>query len=268
MGAEHGIGREIVDEVVGRVLDHRDLLEHDLALRVDVDELRPEDHVGHHVERVLEPCVGHARVDDRRLARRRGVELAAELVEELGDLLRRVARRALEEHVLDEVRDAGLRLGLVAGAGSDPEAERDRAHAGHALADDAFAAGELGQLVLRHARIVGAAGAAPTPSSRTYWRSRSRGRPRSRPRHGVAARPLLALLTRRGVLRPLDELLGHDEPAVLVLRDELEPDASAVLVDLLDDDVDDVAAVHDVLDVSDAARADVRDVEQAVRALS
>ena len=51
----------------------------------------------------------------------------------------------------------------------------------------------------------------------------------------VAARPLLALLARRRVLRPLDQLLGLDERAVLVLRDQLQPDAAAVLVDLLDD---------------------------------
>ena len=75
-------------EVVRRVLDHRDLLEHDLALGVDVVERRPVDHVGHHVERGLEPLVGHARVDDRRLARGGRVQLAPELVEDLRDLLR------------------------------------------------------------------------------------------------------------------------------------------------------------------------------------
>ena len=156
MCAEDRLRREVVDEVVRRVLDHRDLLEHDLALRVDVDERRPEDHVGHHVERTFEAIVGDACVDDGRLARRRGVQLTAELVEDLRDLLRRVARRALEEEVLDEVRDAGARVRLVARAGADPEAERDRAHAGDALGDDALAGRKLGELVLRHRRIVGA----------------------------------------------------------------------------------------------------------------
>ena len=149
--AEDRLGRDVVDEVVRRVLHHRDLLEHDLALRVDVDERRPEDHVRHHVERALEPIVRDARVDDGRLARRRRVQLAAELVEDLRDLLRRVARRALEEQVLDEVRDAGARVRLVARARADPEPERDRAHAGNALGDDALAGRELGELVLRHA---------------------------------------------------------------------------------------------------------------------
>ena len=77
-----------MDEIARVVVDHRDLLEHDLPLGVDVVEPRPEDHVGHHVDRDLEVVVGHARVDDRRLARRRGVQLAAHRVEPLGDLLR------------------------------------------------------------------------------------------------------------------------------------------------------------------------------------
>src|SRR5665213_4173949 len=83
----------------------------------------------------------------------------------------------------------------------------------------------------------------------------------------IAVTAWLRRRTRRGVLRPLDELLRLDELAVLVLRDELEADAAARLVDFLHDDVDDVAACHDVLDVGDAARAHVRDVEQAVGAL-
>src|SRR5436190_470132 len=83
----------------------------------------------------------------------------------------------------------------------------------------------------------------------------------------VAARPVLLRRTRRRVLRPLDQLLRLDEAAVLVLRDELEADAAARLVDLLHDHVDDVAPRHDVLDVADAAGTDVRDVEQAVGAL-
>ena len=112
--AEDRLGQEVVDEILRRVLHHRDLLEHDLPLGVEVRERRREDHVRHHVERPLEMTVGDARVDDRGLARRRGVELAAHLVEDLGDLLGRVRARTLEEQVLDEVRDAGLRVGLVA----------------------------------------------------------------------------------------------------------------------------------------------------------
>ena len=68
MRAEHGLRRDVVDEVVRRVLDHRDLLEDDLALGVDVDESGSVDHVRHHVERSLEANVGDPRVDDGRLS--------------------------------------------------------------------------------------------------------------------------------------------------------------------------------------------------------
>src|SRR5690348_18490613 len=83
----------------------------------------------------------------------------------------------------------------------------------------------------------------------------------------IAARPVLLRRPRRGILRPLDQLLRLDEIAVLVLRDEFEADPAASLVDLLDDDVDDVAAAHHVLDVGDTARTHVRDVEETVRPL-
>ena len=143
-----------MDEVGRRVLDHRDLLEHDLALGVELGEPRLEDHLGHHVERGLQPVVGDAAVDDGVLARGRRVQLAAQRVEDLGDLAGRVRRRALEQQVLDEVRDPGLRVGLVARAGADPEAERDRAHVVEPLADHALAGVELGQVVVLHGRIV------------------------------------------------------------------------------------------------------------------
>ena len=38
MVAEHGLGDQVVDELLRLVLVHRDLLEHDLALGVDLDE--------------------------------------------------------------------------------------------------------------------------------------------------------------------------------------------------------------------------------------
>jgi hypothetical protein len=61
MRAEDGGRRDVVDEVVRRVLDHRDLLENDLPLGVDVHEGGPEDHVRHDVESPLESVVREAR---------------------------------------------------------------------------------------------------------------------------------------------------------------------------------------------------------------
>jgi hypothetical protein len=139
MPPEHGLGEEVVHELLRRVLVHRDLLEDDVTLGIEVGERGREDHVGHHVQCRLDVSVGHARIHHRVLARRGRVQLAAEPVEDLGDLLRGVGTRALEEQVLDEVGDTRLGVGLVAGARADPEAERHRADAGDALGDDALA---------------------------------------------------------------------------------------------------------------------------------
>src|SRR5262249_37060723 len=73
----------------------------------------------------------------------------------------------------------------------------------------------------------------------------------SAPPLAVAARTLLRPLARRRVLRPLDQLLRRHGVPVLVLLDQLEPDPAARLVDLLDDDVERVAALDHVLDVAD-----------------
>src|SRR3546814_10197353 len=64
---------------------------------------------------------------------------------------------ALEEQVLDEVRDARLRLGLVARAGADPEAQRHRSGRGNALGDDPLAGIQLRKNVFLHGPIVLAA---------------------------------------------------------------------------------------------------------------
>ena len=88
MVAEDRLGDQVVDQLLRRVLVHRDLLEHDLALGVELVEERREDHLAHHVQRGLELVVGDAREDERVLARGRGVQLAPEAVEDLGDLER------------------------------------------------------------------------------------------------------------------------------------------------------------------------------------
>src|SRR5207253_10327610 len=91
-----------------------------------------------------------ARVEHGVLARGRRVQLAAHLVEDLGDLDGVVAAAALEEEVLDEVRDTGALVALVPRARADPEADGDGAHARDALADHALAPLELGYLEPLH----------------------------------------------------------------------------------------------------------------------
>ena len=139
-----------MDEILRRVLVHRDLLEHDLPLLVELAERGREDHVGHHRDRLLDVPVGHAGVDDGVLARGGGVQLGAHRVERLGDLLRVVRARSLEQEVLDEMRHPGTIGTLVARPGADPEPERDGTDARHVLRDHALAGIELGEDVLLH----------------------------------------------------------------------------------------------------------------------
>ncbi len=147
--AEHAARGQVVHEIGRIVLDHRDLLEHDLALGLERLglEARARRHVAHDVERQRQVLVQHAHVHDRRFARRVGVELGAQAIGHAGDLDLVEALAALEQQVLDEVRDAGLRGPLVAGADADEHADRHRAHRFDRLGDDAQPAGECRLLV-------------------------------------------------------------------------------------------------------------------------
>ena len=58
MASETALRDDAVDEVLGVVGDHRDLLEHDLALGIGLGERRVVDHADDHVERRLEPVSG------------------------------------------------------------------------------------------------------------------------------------------------------------------------------------------------------------------
>jgi len=63
------------------------------------------------------------------------VELSADRIDGLRDVLRGPARRALEEHVLDEVRDAAALGGFMARAARQPDADADRADRRHPLSE-------------------------------------------------------------------------------------------------------------------------------------
>ena len=110
---EDRIREHVVDAVGGLVLVHRDLLDHHLALGVDVGEGRLQEHLGEQVQSRFGVFVEEARVEVGRLLARRRVRGGAEAVEVLGDLDRREALRPFEEQVLEKVRDAGLSRRLV-----------------------------------------------------------------------------------------------------------------------------------------------------------
>ena len=129
--AEDRVAEHVEDRVLRVVLVHRDLLEHDLALGIDVVERRAPDHVGDDVERARQMLVEHPRVDRRALLVGAGVELGAHPVEELVDLRGPVALGAAEQHVLEEVGQPRLLGPLAARAGAHEEPEGRGSHGGH-----------------------------------------------------------------------------------------------------------------------------------------
>ena len=144
--AEDGLGEDVVNPVLGLVVVHRDLLQHDLALGVDFGVGRGQQHLRQQVEDLLGVLVEEARVQVRRLLAGGGVDRGPEPVEALGDLDRRVAGGSLEQQVLEEMRDPGLGRGLVAGAGAHPEPERHGPDRGNLLGHDPDARAQLGEL--------------------------------------------------------------------------------------------------------------------------
>ena len=126
------------DQVVGRVLGRADLLHDDVLLARELFRLegRIGEDVGQHVERERHVGAQHARIVGGAFDAGRGVEVAADRLDLLGDLPRGAPRRALERHVLEQMRDAVLVGVLVAAAGADPHAERGALQMRHGVGDD------------------------------------------------------------------------------------------------------------------------------------
>jgi len=132
VAAPERLREEIVDVVVRRVLDLRDLLDDDVALPVDLflGELRLREDVGQKVQGERKMLVEDLRVVAGVFLAGERVQHAADRVDLLRDLRRRPPRRALEEQVLEEMRDPGLLGSLVARPVLDPDPHRDRAERG------------------------------------------------------------------------------------------------------------------------------------------
>ena len=133
-----------MDEVAGVVVAHRDLLEHDAALDVDVlrRDGRVQHDVGDDVDRERQVAVEHRGVEAGVLLLGEGVELAAHGVHGASRCRAPYASGALEQQVLQEVAGAGQGRRLVARADGHPHPDAGAAHAGHRLGDDAQAAGQ------------------------------------------------------------------------------------------------------------------------------
>ena len=93
-------------------------------------------HVAREVDGDRQVLVEHLDVVAGVFLGRERVELPANRVDRLRDLLRRSARRALEQHVLDEMGDAAFGIALVARSAREPDADGNRAHVRHRLGDE------------------------------------------------------------------------------------------------------------------------------------
>jgi hypothetical protein len=146
MVVPEALGENLVDQIVGRVLDHLDLFEDHLLFALDVffREQRVADQVREDLDRERQVLVEHLGVVAGVFLRRERVDLAADRIDLLRDLLGVARRRALEEHVLDEVRDAGVIGRLVARAARQPDADGDRPHVRHPLGGETDTVGKHG----------------------------------------------------------------------------------------------------------------------------
>ena len=142
------LGEDVVDLVRRLVLVHRDLLDHDLALGVDVGVRGPQHHVAHHVEGALEVLVEEARVDATSSPCRCPAFISAPMPSKISSISVELKRSVpLNSRCSRKCETPACSTRLVARAGADPEPERDRADRGQRLGHDPYARVELGELV-------------------------------------------------------------------------------------------------------------------------
>jgi hypothetical protein len=144
---------EVEGDVLGRIKRGRDLLQDQVALagKLGFVEARRHDDVTQDVEGERHVVAHHARIIGGRVDAGRRVQLAAHRLDLLGDILRGPARRSLEGHVLQEMRDAVLAFRFAPAACAHPKPERHGLDFGHGVADHGQAIGKL-CLLEAHAR--------------------------------------------------------------------------------------------------------------------
>ena len=126
MGRPEGGGNQVAD-VVGRALAvHHDFLADDFALEGDLAfrEDRTPDEVGQHVGQQRQRVRVAAGLIGDDVLRGAGVERGAHVFGFQADRTGVAALGALEDHVLDEVRQTGLAGGIVAAAGGQVDRQR------------------------------------------------------------------------------------------------------------------------------------------------
>ena len=142
-----GIGfllQPVEDDVVGRVQRLADLLQDHPALDLDLAgvEDRVQQDIGQHIHRQRHVILQDADVIGGHLAAGIGIDIAAHILDFLGDLQGAARLRALEGHMFEEMGDAVLLGPFVAAAGIDPDPDRGAFQPLHRFDDDAHAIGQ------------------------------------------------------------------------------------------------------------------------------
>ena len=119
-----------------------------LALQLGLVELRRAHQVGDQLDRQRDIGGQDARMKRRLVARGPGVECPADILDRLGDGARVAAAGALEHHMLDQMGEAALALGLGARPDRGVEPDRGRSRARHRVDRDRQAIGQAGQAAL------------------------------------------------------------------------------------------------------------------------
>jgi hypothetical protein len=146
MGAEHRRQEDVAEGVLGIVITHGDLLEHHVALDLDIvcGATPTQHHVCNQVDSQFEIGVEHVRVIAGVFAGGERVEFTTDRVDSLRDLDRGARRRGLEQQVFQEVRRTGNAGPLVTGAHVDPHPHRCGMHRRDVLGDHTQATGQHG----------------------------------------------------------------------------------------------------------------------------
>ena len=146
--AERGLLQMIEHDVRRRIARLGQLLQHHFLLELEMRrfEMRTTDQVGEQVHAELEVGRQQAGVEGGQLAVGRGIEIAADILDSLAELARRAPARALEHHMLEQMRDAVELRRLVARSCRRVETDRERLHAPHRAARHAKAVGQGRQL--------------------------------------------------------------------------------------------------------------------------